>query len=95
MPEEFLASSSLWMPLLMVALFCFLFIFPQRKQRKAHMEMINSLKEGDRVVTIGGLHGVISSLQEETVSLKTDNNVNLVFERSAVRVVRDDSDKNS
>ena len=49
--------------------------------------MLSALKKGDRVVTIGGIHGVVSSTKEKTVILKVDDNVKLEFNRSAIASV--------
>ena len=46
--------------------------------------MLNSLKKGDKVITIGGIHGVISSVKENTVVLKVDGDVKIEFNRSAI-----------
>ena len=49
--------------------------------------MLSALKKGDRVVTIGGIHGVIQSVKESTVIVKVDENVKLEFNRSAIATV--------
>ena len=60
--------------------------------------MLSALKKGDKVVTIGGLHGTIQSVKETTVIIKADDNVKLEFLRSAVSsisaVSKDKEDKN-
>lgn len=50
---------------LVVAMFYLLFIRPQKKRMDAHMEMLNQLKKGDRVVTGGGLIGTVYKLKDE------------------------------
>lgn len=49
--------------------------------------MLSSLKKGDKIVTIGGLHGTITDLTEDRVTLKVNENSRLVFERSAINAV--------
>jgi preprotein translocase subunit YajC len=49
--------------------------------------MLSALKKGDRVVTIGGIHGIIQSVKESTVILKVDENVKLEFNRGAISSV--------
>jgi len=49
--------------------------------------MLQSLKKGDKVITIGGLHGTITDLTEDRVTLKVNDNTRLVFERTAVNTV--------
>ena len=53
-------------------IFYFLLIRPENKRRKAVNTMQNSLEKGDRVVTIGGIHGRIHSLEEQSVTLIND-----------------------
>jgi len=67
-----------------IAIFYFLIIRPQNKKRKETEKMLSALKKGDKVVTIGGLHGTIQSVKETTVIIKADDNVKLEFLRSAV-----------
>ena len=67
-----------------VAIFYFLILRPQNKKQKETKRMLEALKKGDRVVTIGGIHGVIQSVRESTVIIKVDENVKLEFSRSAV-----------
>ncbi len=54
--------------------------------------MLGSLKKGDRVVTIGGIHGVIKEIDETVISLRVADNLNLKFARAAIdRIVEEDS----
>jgi preprotein translocase subunit YajC len=77
-----------------IAIFYFLMIRPQNKKRKETEKMLSALKKGDKVVTIGGLHGTIQSVRESTVILKADDNVKLEFLRSAIsNVVQPSSSK--
>ncbi len=78
--------------ILLFIVFYFLLIRPQQKQQKARKEMITALKKGDRVVTIGGIHGVIKEIDDTTMSLRVADNLNLKFARAAVdRIVEDES----
>ncbi|MDR1389472.1 MAG: preprotein translocase subunit YajC [Treponema sp.] len=70
--------------LAIVAVFYFLIIRPQNKKQKETQRMLKELKKGDRVVTIGGIHGVIQSVRESTVILRIDENCKVEFARSAV-----------
>jgi preprotein translocase subunit YajC len=80
-----------------IAIFYFLILRPQNKKQKETQKMLSALKKGDRVVTIGGIHGVIQSVKESTIIVKVDENVKLEFNRSAVsgveRQAKDDSDE--
>lgn len=77
------------LPLLVLfALMYFMMIRPQQQQAKKRQEMLGNLKAGDEVVTIGGLHGTIQAIDENTVRLKVAQNVELKFNRSAIGAVR-------
>lgn len=74
---------------LVFAIFYFLIIRPQNKRQKQTQSMLQALKKGDRVVTIGGIRGTIFSLKDDTVVLKVDDNTKIQFSRSAVSQVLD------
>ncbi|OLO36482.1 preprotein translocase subunit YajC [Alkalihalophilus pseudofirmus] len=73
--------------LLMFAIFWFLLIRPQQKRQKAIREMHSNLQKGDKIVTIGGLHGVIDAIDEDIVVVLVNDNRKLTFDRNAVREV--------
>lgn len=70
--------------ILIFVVFYFVLIRPNQKQHKERMAMLARLKKGDKVVTVGGLHGSIVDLTDERVTLKVNDNTRLVFERSAI-----------
>ncbi len=73
---------------LMVAIFYFLLIRPQRKKDKKVKEMLNSLKQGDRVTTIGGIFGTITNIKDDTITLAVGaQRTEMVFARWAIRSV--------
>ncbi len=79
--------------ILLFVVFYFLLIRPQQKQQKLRKEMLSTLKKGDRVVTIGGIHGIIKEIDETVMSLRVADNLNLKFSRAAVdRVVEDETE---
>jgi len=67
-----------------IAIFYFLIIRPQNKKQKETQKMLSALKKGDKVVTIGGVHGTIQSVREQSVVLKVDDNTKIEFNRSAI-----------
>jgi preprotein translocase subunit YajC len=82
------------LPLVVIfAVFYFLLIRPQQKRQKERNTMLSALKKGDKVITIGGLHGTITDLNDERVTLKVSENTRLVFERSAVNAVVNSNEK--
>ncbi|MDR0929773.1 MAG: preprotein translocase subunit YajC [Oscillospiraceae bacterium] len=92
--EEAVAGSGLVMlinmlPLvLIVVVMYFLMIRPQRKKDKKVKEMLSALKVGDRVTTIGGVHGTIMGIKDDTITLGVGaDKTKLVFARWAIREV--------
>lgn len=73
---------------LMFVVLYFLLIRPQQKRQKTRNMMLGNLKKGDKVVTIGGLHGTIMELTDDTVILRVNDVTKLTFERSAVNAVQ-------
>lgn len=75
---------------LMFVVFYFLLIRPQKKKDKKVKEMLAALKAGDRVCTIGGIYGTITSIKDDTIELSVGrDNVKLVFARWAIRNVEE------
>ncbi|MEB3102035.1 preprotein translocase subunit YajC [Ferviditalea candida] len=72
---------------LMFAVFYFLLIRPQQKKQKQRNAMLNSMKKGDKVITIGGLHGTITELVDDTVVLKVNDSTKLTFDKSAINAI--------
>ena len=62
----------------------FILIRPAQKRQKATVTMQSALKRGDKVVTVGGLHGEVDAIEDATVYLIIDNNVRVKFERQAI-----------
>ena len=82
--------SCIVMMVAMIALFYFMLIRPQQKQQKKINDMLNNLKVGDRVKTIGGLYGRIVRIKDEVVILEVGaNKVEMPFSRRAIGTVED------
>lgn len=69
---------------LMFVIFYFLLIRPQQKKQKTRNAMLSALKKGDKVVTIGGLHGTIVEITDDVVVLKVNDVTKLTFDRSSI-----------
>lgn len=81
-------SSPLFMLLPMVVIFYFLLIRPQQKRAKELQTMVSSLKTGDKVVTSGGIHGIVANIKDgATLSLKVADNVRLEIDKSAIATI--------
>jgi preprotein translocase subunit YajC len=76
----------------MVAIFYFLIIRPQQKQSKRLAEMRSSLKKGDRVVTSGGIHGVITNLKSDIVTVRIADSVKIDVDRNALTVTGEEAE---
>lgn len=83
-----------WMSMLplflILIVFYFFFIRPQTKKNKDQKKFRAELRKGDKVVTIGGLHGKIAEIKETTVAVDVANQVRVIVEKSAI--VMDKSD---
>ncbi|HOP63952.1 MAG TPA: preprotein translocase subunit YajC [Spirochaetota bacterium] len=83
------AGSNGWVSLvpivLMILIFYFLLIRPQQKKEKQRQAMIGSLQKGDKVVTAGGMHGVVVNVKDDVVTLKVASNTNIDFIKSSVQ----------
>jgi len=64
--------------------FYFFMIRPQQKKQKDQKNFISEIKKGDNVVTIGGLHGKVYALSDDTVTIEVDKSVKLTFEKSSI-----------
>ncbi|MFO7941877.1 MAG: preprotein translocase subunit YajC [Bacillota bacterium] len=74
----------LWPWLLLLGLIYFMMIRPQQKREKERQEMLSSLRVGDEVVTIGGLHGTITALRENIIHLEIAEDLEVTFSKMAV-----------
>jgi preprotein translocase subunit YajC len=68
----------------MIAIFYFFFIRPQQKKQKDQKKFIEEIKKGDQVVTMGGIHGKIVSIDNGTVSLDVDRGNKIVIEKTSI-----------
>jgi preprotein translocase subunit YajC len=68
-------------------IFYFMIIRPQQKKSKAREKLLSNLEKGDKVVTSGGIHGIISGLDEKTCLLQVSDNLKMKVERSAIGTV--------
>ena len=78
-----------FLPIVLIfGIFYFLLIRPQQKQQKKHREMLTQLKKNDEVVTNGGMHGTIVNLDDETVTLRVDDNTRIKFQKNTISYVK-------
>ncbi|HCC69324.1 MAG TPA: preprotein translocase subunit YajC [Nitrospiraceae bacterium] len=80
--------SSLLPLILIFAIFYFLLIRPQAKKAKEHKQMLENLRKGDKVITSGGIYGVIEAVEANTLTLKIAENVKIKVSRSGIAGLR-------
>ena len=90
------ALATTFLPLILIfVVFWFMLIRPQRKKDKQVKEMLNNLKAGDRVCTIGGIYGTIIGIKDDTVTLSVGrDNMTMVVARWGIRSVEEVSIEN-
>lgn len=69
---------------MMIVMFYFLLIRPQRMRQKALAAQIAAMKKGDKVITAGGIHGIITNVKETTATVKVAENVKLEFQKMSI-----------
>ena len=70
--------------ILMFAIFYFLLIRPQQKKAKQHKAMLAAIKKGDKVISSGGLHGVVTGLTDEVVTMEIAPKIRVKVSRGSV-----------
>ncbi len=77
-----------FLPLIIIAvLFYFLLIRPQQKKQKEHEKLVTAVKTGDKVVTTGGIHGIVANIKEATFLLKVADNVKIEVDKNSIASV--------
>jgi len=87
-PADAEGESSIWPMLIFVVLLFglmyFVMIRPQRKRQKEHQHLIEQLNRGDRVVTAGGIYGVIESISEDSVTIRVESGATMRVAKGSV-----------
>jgi preprotein translocase subunit YajC len=73
--------------ILMFAIFYFLLIRPQQRKAKVHKEMLGALKKGDKVISSGGLHGVITGITDTVVTMEIAPKIRVKVSRGSIAAV--------
>ena len=75
----------MWIMLALIFVVMWIFMIrPQRKQQKELQNFRDSLKKGDKVVTIGGIYGTVCEIKDESVLVEVDNNVKIRVSKQAL-----------
>jgi preprotein translocase subunit YajC len=75
-----------------IAIFYLFIIQPRKKQEKKHKELLESLRKGEKVVTIGGIRGEVARIKEKTVMLRVNDNTEIEFLKTAVAYRQDEAE---
>ena len=79
---------AMFLPLILIFIvFYFFIIRPQKKKEDSRKSMIEAVKKNDRIITIGGIHGMVTQVDETSVLVQVDNNPKLRIEKSALSSV--------
>ena len=73
--------------------FYFFMIRPQQKKAKDQKKFLGEIKKGDNIVTVGGVHGKIFSVEETTVTVEVDKSTKLMIEKSSISLEASKKDK--
>src|SRR5690606_13672397 len=74
-----------FLPLILIfVVFYFFIIRPQKKKEDQRRAMINAVKKGDKIVTIGGVHGTVTQVDETSVLAQVDTNTKLRIDKNAI-----------
>ena len=76
--------SAVLFPLALIAIFYFLLIRPQQKKAKEHRAMLEALKKGDKIVSSGGLHGVITGISDDAITMEIAPKIRVKISRGSV-----------
>jgi preprotein translocase subunit YajC len=79
--------SLIFMIIAIFAVMYFLMIRPQQRQKKQHQDLLSNLSKGDKVITIGGIHGTVTGIKGDTVIVKIADNVKVEVNRSSISKV--------
>ena len=75
----------------LVAIFYFFMIRPQSKRQKEIKKFRDALKQGDKVITAGGIHGKIKNVKENTVTLEIADGMNITIEKTSIYATAPDA----
>ena len=80
---------AMFLPLILIFIVFYIFIIrPQKKKEDVRKKMIEAVQKGNRVITIGGVHGTVTQVDETSILVQVDNNTKLRVEKSALSSVQ-------
>ena len=72
---------------LIILIFYFMILRPQQKRQKERDKMLSSVEKGDKIISVGGVHGTVVGLEEKTLLVQIADNVKVKLEKSAISAV--------
>jgi len=73
---------------LIIGIFYFILIRPQRAEQKKRRQMLSAVGKNDEIVTTGGIHGTVVNVKDKTVTLRIDDNVKVELERNCIAYIK-------
>ncbi|MAB61251.1 MAG: preprotein translocase subunit YajC [Verrucomicrobiales bacterium] len=73
--------------ILIFVIFYFLLIRPQKQKQKKLQQQVDAMRTGDKVITAGGIHGLVTNVKKESVTVKVDNSTRIEFEKGSIATV--------
>ncbi|WP_019880466.1 preprotein translocase subunit YajC [Succinispira mobilis] len=94
MPNDVIQTlTAVWPFLLMGLIFYFMLYKPQKKEQQKRASMLGALKKGDKVITVGGMYGVVTAIDDKKIVLKVADKVEIEFVKTAVNQVEGRSEE--
>lgn len=94
MPNDAIQTlTAVWPFLLMGLIFYFMLYKPQKKEQQKRASMLGALKKGDKVITVGGMYGVVTAIDDKKIVLKVADKVEIEFVKTAVNQVEGRSEE--
>jgi preprotein translocase subunit YajC len=75
--------------IILLALYQFMIVRPQKARQRAHDDMLNSLKNGDKIITTGGIYGTVTDVNDQVVQLRISESVKINVSRNAVAALQE------
>ena len=93
-PDMMANLQNFWPILVMIGIFYFLLYRPQKREQNRRKDLLESLRRGDKVVTIGGIHGKVTSLTDKVTTIEIAENVQITLNKSSIaQKVFDETDE--
>lgn len=87
-PQQQISPFGALFPLILIFfVFYFLLILPQQRKQKQHKKMLDELKEGDKVITVGGMIGTVAKIKNNIVTIELKDGIKVDFLRNAISQV--------